>query len=1115
MECPKCHSIIDDNSAVCPNCHKVFLLECPNCHELSDSAVCAKCGYTILIKCAKCSKINPTINDLCSKCGFPVKNSLAYQECETDEFASVTIKFNNLKKIQKALKTKELYNKFFNKLKNLIFAYTKNNDGKFIIYRQTVFVLNFNKELSFPTSANKAVRFSIKLINALTELNSNILEEFGIPLGLNITLLKKTAENLQDFYSIDNNVKLLNISGSNKKYLKGTKIVLDQFIYDEIHKAYKTDSLYSLEENGQTTMFYEIILDNYVLPPENQKNAEPIKAYEHIIRKNKNSGNEENNSDSIYSFKVFDINAKCKFETSSSANIKEKLDTIDFKKDCKILSIRSNAQNSADIYELAEYFKALDYKVIPVTCTEKTAYLPWGIFQAVFRTYFDLSYDKSLNNTPNEIIQKYFAPLFNLSCGEAVKSLSPEDARFTYMELWSKFLSILKNTVIIIDGIEYFDDTTKQTLELYFDKYTNIVPNFVFITNDKIALHSKISSLLRTSHYTEIELEKSSFSSCISKFKSDAEDFINSFYFAKLQENFNGSYLYFKYVVKYLKETGVLIDFENKLIVKDSKSVVIANDLDGIYKSRMKHLSENPDMAFLFAYSEMLSPDLDNKVLEKLGIKNLKEAVQTLENSELILKYENKVIINNFNLFSSVIKSSLKKEAEEMLAKNIFVHLGSSLGDAPTADNFGRLGAYKEEYLTLCNNSEFAMLSGDFDAYLKNCLTFLSLIESVGTDVSLENIAARKKEVYNNILLCLYAYAPEKIYFIENILLLDAMNEQDNDKIVKLSNLMLQGALISSNYTDAQGLIYNILSRMQNPTLIVDGAINTRFLLLSLVNIEIMYNIGQFKSCVELAAEILSVIKPDIIEKIKPRSFSVNSFVTHLLETFKLAALAKIYLTDDDIENYLNLIAAALGAELPEKDCIIAIKDFLADKTYKIENIEEYSPFSKIIFLILQEFSNLKNDYSQFAQNIYQAKLLAYDIHQKELELFCDLLIGWAYFKVGITQKSKAIYADVTAYAEKSAMFNIYHIGNYLTALLEKTSNPERALSLISGSIDEISKKGVESKILYVLFEKLYIDMEQASETTDCDIESEQQKILQFADKLKRLFNEDAEKVKK
>ena len=160
MECPKCHSIIDDKQTVCPKCSKVLLLECPNCHSLEDTATCSQCGYKILIKCSKCGRINPSINDLCVKCGFPTKTSLAYQECESDDIASVVIKFNNLKKIRRLLQSKDLYEKFYFKLKNLLLAQIKNTEGLFITYGET-FVVNFNKELSLILFINSRESFKL------------------------------------------------------------------------------------------------------------------------------------------------------------------------------------------------------------------------------------------------------------------------------------------------------------------------------------------------------------------------------------------------------------------------------------------------------------------------------------------------------------------------------------------------------------------------------------------------------------------------------------------------------------------------------------------------------------------------------------------------------------------------------------------------------------------------------------------------------------------------------------------------------------------------------------------------------------------------------------------
>ena len=345
--------------------------------------------------------------------------------------------------------------------------------------------------------------------------------------------------------------------------------------------------------------------------------------------------------------------------------------------------------------------------------------------------------------------------------------------------------------------------------------------------------------------------------------------------------------------------------------------------------------------------------------------------------------------------------------------------------------------------------------------------------------------------------MCLYAYSPSKIYYIENLLLADAIKDGDDEKIVKLSNLMLQGALISSNYTDALALLHNILSRMENPVMLVDGTVNTKFLLLSLVNIEILYNIGDFRQCADTAAEILEVLSPDILDKVKPASFSANLFVSHILETFRLAGFAKLYLLDSDIEAFFDSIKSSLNAELPEKDCILAIKDYLAGKNYAPSNVEEASPFSKVIFLILQEFSVLKDDYKRFAQNVYQAKLLACDLHQYEIELFCDLLIAYSYSKIGIEKKALSIYTDVLETAEKSAMFNILALARYFISILKISSGSvEEALLLINDTLALLQKYNNQSKIIYVLFEKLYIQTAKDLNISAVDIETEEQKLL-------------------
>lgn len=1100
MECPKCHSIINDNSTVCPNCHKVLLLECPNCHNLSESPVCSACGYTILVKCSKCSRLNPVTKEKCSKCGFPVNTSLAYQECESDDFASLLIKIESLKNIKQLLKSKELYSKFYYKLKNLLMAQVKKVDCKLIIYGD-VFVINFSKELSFPTSCIKAARLAIKIANVLSGINRNIIEELGIPLNLNISILKKSSEKLQELTTYSTKVKPLLVKKDSKKYLKGLKIILDQYVFDEINKDYKTDSLYSLEENGKTVMFYEIILDSYVLPPSERSENEKINAKTVILNQEQNTDEEKD----LYAFKVFDINAKCNFEKTNAANLIDKLKNCNLETSGKIIALKSEPDLQAYTPDLINFYKDNGYKVLTVNCAEALNFRPWGVLLTIFQEYFGFSVCNKFNkfDVIDEKLQKVFKPLFNLLAGSPVKAMSPEDARFNYMECWGKFLSTLKKTVIIIDGFEYIDDTTIQTLEIYFDKFRRVVPNFVFISSNNISVHSKFKGLLRTPFYTEFKLTKTSIDDCIALLKSDAANFIQSFYYEKIKENFSGSYLYFVNIIEYLKDSGVLIDFENKLIIKSKKSIIVPKNLSGLFKTRMKSYNKNPDISFILAYSSIFGARLDLSILEKLGIKDIEKNAGILVSNGIVRREGNILYINNFNRFLEVIKSSLKKDANIFLAKNIISQFGDSLETYLLAFSVGLCEMYKEEYLLLWKNSCFSIAAGDYDSYLKNCLGALSLVENLGDSIPLEQLEENKKDIYNNILMCLYSYSPEKIYNIENILLMDALKSGQDDKIVKLSNLMLQGALITSNYTNARSLLHNILSRMDEPTLLIDGAINTKFLLLLLVNIEILYNIGDFRECVETSEEILAILNTDILDKIKPAGFSLNLFVSHLMETFRLAALAKLYLMDSDLEDFLDKVKTVLAVELPEKDCILAVKDFLAGKVYSNGNMEEYSPFSKIVFLILQEFTNLKDDYKRFAQNIYQAKLLALEIHQKELELFCDLLIAYAYSKIGIKQKAAVIYKDVLEIAEKSAIFNILILARFFT-VLEDSSN--KALLIINDTLAMLQKQQNQAKIFYALFEILYIKLAEEQEISAVDIESEQQKLEPLKNDLKLLF---------
>lgn len=1086
MECPKCHKNISDDTTVCPYCHKVLALTCPNCHSISQSAVCTKCGYIILEKCHKCGKMVPTTHEKC-KCGFNTSTSIAYNECEIDEFASVIINFAGLKEIRRILGSQEMYAKFIVKLKNLLNAQVKGCNAHTVIYNDN-YTVNFNRELSFQTSVNKAVRLSLKIATAFAGLNTNIIDQLGIPLKLVITIIRKNSEDFLVNKSIQRNVKLMIVKNDCKKHLQGMQVIIDQYCQDAT-RDYKTDSLYSLELDGGSVMFYELLLENYILPPEEYV-EEPIKIIKQDTEKSVKNEKEEQD---IYGFNVFDINAKCRFTKATLSELPSELTLNN-----KIVALRSSKELGLKTSEIVKYYEELELKPLYISCTEDMSYKPWGLFEKLFKEYYNLPFASGMI-PPTFDVQRY-NPIKDLITGQAKKSGSAEDARFKYMEFFVDFLTRLKKCVIIIDGFENIDDTSIQALELYFDKFMRVYTNFVFITDASTPVHGKIKGLLQTFLYNEITLIPNSIDRILATVKEDASNFINSFYFEKIQENFNGSKLYFDFALTFLKNKAILTKFDNKLLIKSSASAILPKDLSSLLRAVLKTLGKKQDASMILAFSCFLGERIDFQTLELLGINNIKENAQILCDMELVYVINNVVYINNYSYIKEILLASLKKEIQELLIKTIIAKLGKFLDSASLLLLMDKLSMFKEEYALLWKNAQYSISNGDYDSYLKNCLKYLSLLEIVGANSKQEEIEQNKKDIFQNILMTLYAYSPAKIYSIEKYLLIDAIESGNDEQIVRLSNLMLQGALLTSNYTEAYDLLHNILTRLTEPKLVVNGAINAKFLLLSLVNIEILFNIGDFKTCKEVAQSLLEVIKPDIIDKIKPQGFSVNSFVSHMLDSFRLVAFAKLITLDDDLEDFFKKVFLSLNADIPEKDCIVALKEFLAGKNYTPSNVELSTPFSKIVFLILQELSKTKINDKQFAQNIYQAKLLAADIQQIQLESICDILIALAYHRAGISVKADTILSDVLSKSEKSNIFNIVILSRYIIAKIKVENNEfDEALIMINDTLADIQRFDNQAKVFYAMFNQLFIDLTQKQNISSVDIDTEYQKLMILA----------------
>ena len=97
-----------------------------------------------------------------------------------------------------------------------------------------------------------------------------------------------------------------------------------------------------------------------------------------------------------------------------------------------------------NVNDIIKHYSDICLKPIYVSCTDDMAYKPWGFFQKLYSILFSQSVTKGLI-TP-DVNTANFGEVNNLILENQSKFSSPEDARFTYLQL---FTSILESILFI------------------------------------------------------------------------------------------------------------------------------------------------------------------------------------------------------------------------------------------------------------------------------------------------------------------------------------------------------------------------------------------------------------------------------------------------------------------------------------------------------------------------------------------------------------------------------------------------------------------------------------------------------------------------------------------
>lgn len=1093
MECPKCGLEIDDKAMVCPNCKKVLKLACPICKTINTSNTCRKCGYVIITKCNNCGKINQTITKKCKKCGFDTEKSVVMNESNSDDFVMLTIDFPNMDEMKTHLGSAKLLNKFKVNLDKIILDYTKSIGLRRQLIGKT-YVIRCDKDYTFNSSAATAVKTAIELLNRITAMNCKLTQKKNASIRCNMFLLKRSIDSDPNDCQSGFNISLLNQNAKTKetKILNTFQVLTDDEVSDALDAEYKVSPLNSVMINDEMVMFYEVDLREFVKVeyPEEEEEQEieiPNFVQNMLVEQDKLDGQALNNLDSpgdpdaIYDIETINFDEiNCEFMRTENIDvlfhILNKFQTIPK----GILAIKT-----AELYKpysLKVLNAAADTgkfnNIISLTCYDEMKYSPYSFFRDLVSAIFEYTVSQKL------FFQNDFSMFASVDPDGLIRDLitlqqrgndNTEDTRYVYFDIFLTLLQIIPKTLIFIEDFDKIDASSYDVLKFLFEAFEQLDISFLITYDKDFSLHKDCHFLLSKPYYTEISLKPTPFEKMIEENKIYYRNILSNFYFQRIAKYSCGSILFIDIAIQYLIESGVYAADDDSIEMINPKTIIIPSNLDRLVARRLNLLQDDAAAMKFLTSVVLLGTRIDMGTIESLGYENVNEIIENLTNMGFMYQYNNCIYFPNYNLLrnnllTTISKIYLKEVAEELFEKVFNPDMPSPV----KAYLYGLLEDYDNERLQWEQLAQVNLSLGDFSSYL-NCTNKILQILDKNTDPDRqEEIDTYKLQLYENISNNLYEYVPDKTSEIAEVTLKNLEKSTDVEKIIVLCNKMINGSLYAGNYTHALELTHKVLSLIPPSSLNpADGNFNSYFFLMSMLHIQILFNIGALVDALDVGYKVLNVINRETIDSLKPDYMSKEDFVGFITDSVGYVALANVLLLVGNVQEFLKIVRTDLDFIPKSYDIFITLQDLLHGvKTHpSVQQIDANDRFGGVILHIINAFVNFTGDYKMFAEDIYRAKVLAKDNRLHQLELFSDLLIGYAYLQLESYKKADAIVYQIIKATNGNGMTTLLYVAWYVMSELHLRQNKyDVAFGIVNNSLIQLEKNNTTSEYLLMLF---------------------------------------------
>lgn len=1093
MECPKCGFELNDKATVCPNCKKVLKVICPKCKTVNTSNTCKRCGTVILTKCHKCGKINLTANGKCKKCGFDLEKSVILNESNTDDYGCLILSFPSMGEISEILGNARLFNKFKQNLDSLIDRQAQECGLRRQIIGKNI-VIRFNKDYSFKASCRNAIETSIKILTEISKINFRMTNKKNTTFRCNLLLIKRTVEDTSAELDAGININLVNNNAQSKKerVMGSFQLLCDNFVQAVMGNEYTFEPLSSTSVNGEMRTFFEVgIQDKVIL---NEKDFEdtdeeadiPNFVQNMLVEQDKLDGealcklDKPLDPDAIYDIETIDFSEiKCEFirtenidvfyhlasklQTQPKGILAIKADTLYLPYSTKVLS----TVNDLGVYS----------NIVTVTCYDEMKYSPYSFFRNLVSAIFEYTVSQRLfaNNDFSMFASIDSNGLIRDLVSMQQRNEDPQDTRYTYFDIFLTLLQVIPNTLIYIENFDKMDDSSYQVLKYLFESFEQLDISYLVQYSADYSLHRDSHFLLSKPYYTEITLKPTPFEKIVEDNKDYYRDVFDTFYFKRIAKYSYGSILFLDFSIQYLIESGVFEEGRNSLVMVNPETLIIPSSLNKLIKRRLNLLKDEPIALKFLATVILIGTRIDEQTINSLGFENQGDIINMLAGMGYLYYYNNCMYFPNYNLLRENILEVLDQTVLADIASLLFDRVFVS--DKPcTAKAFlyRMLKDYKSEFLVWEKLAKINLSLGDFNSYLNCAVKIIELLEMDNNPESQEDIENYKLELYSNIANNMFDFVPEKTFDIAEKTLAHLTKTTDNEKVILLCNKLIQGCLIVGNYSHALELTHKVLSLLPNSSLDPNATnFNKDFFLMTIVHVEILFNIGNWEDCLEIGYNILNMINQDNLESMKPDYMATEQFQQVITDTIGYVALANILQLKGNVKDFLNIVRSDFTTIPHAYDAFIVLEDFIAGKPVQYDEsfLTNDNKFSAIIFYLINAFENYRDDYRAFAEEIYEAKILAKGFNLYQIGLFIDAMIGYAYLKLCSYRKASSIFYHIIKTANEKGLEKLL----YMSWLLMSFLNIEEGKYILSkgilnNALIKMEKEDDTNPYLHLLF---------------------------------------------